>query len=94
MSTMENALLKVDEILAEREATIGIDLAVNRRAVRDEEWCWVVPYNSRAYIETGSFSHTLAGNGPFVVDKETGVVHELISARPIDVQLDELRQAR
>lgn len=71
----------------------GIDIAIDDGATQDEGWCWLFFYNSRAYLETGSFSHALAGNGPFVVEKETGQVHKLVTGRTIEEQLKELRNA-
>jgi len=47
--------------------------------------------SNRAYLEHGSFSDQLAGNGPIVVEKASGTRHELTTARPVDEQLNELR---
>jgi len=94
MTSFEEARAKVEQVLDERGTAGHIELAINERATRDEPWCWIFFYNSRAYIETGSFSHALAGNGPMVVDKESGAVYELVTARPVDEQLEELRDAR
>jgi hypothetical protein len=67
-----------------------IELALDDAATRNESWCWLFFYNSRAFLESGSFSDALAGNGPLAVDKGSGRVHELNAARPIDEQLAEL----
>jgi len=88
---MGEARRKVRDYLDELSERMSIDLAIDEEATRVESWCWVFFYNSRAYIETGSFSHALAGNGPIVVDRGTGAIHELTTARPIDEQLEELR---
>jgi len=36
---------------------------------------WVFSYQSARYIETGSVSDALAGNGPLLVDRRDGSVH-------------------
>jgi hypothetical protein len=51
--------------------------------------CWVFGYNSRRFAETGDFRHALAGNGPLIVNKRTGLVREGVSATPVEEQLDE-----
>jgi len=91
MITLREARAKVARLVDDKAAVIGIDLAINDPATREESWCWIFFYNSRAYLETGSFSHALTGNGPIVVEKGTGVVHELVTARPIEEQLEGLR---
>ena len=35
---------------------------------------WVFFYNSKTYLETGEIRYALAGNGPVIVNKETGSV--------------------
>ena len=43
-------------------------------SVEDTGDAWRVFYNSRIYVETGEFSHALAGNLPLLIDKSTGAV--------------------
>jgi hypothetical protein len=35
---------------------------------------WVFFYNTKRFIETGVFKYRLAGNGPVIVDRESGAV--------------------
>jgi hypothetical protein len=35
---------------------------------------WVFFYNSKKFLETGAFSHRLAGNGPVIVNKHDGTI--------------------
>lgn len=93
MTTFDDAHNKVQQMLSRLAEQMNIELALDERATRIESWCWVFFYNSRAYLETGSFSHALAGNGPIVVERSTGAVHQLTTARPVEEQLDELRRA-
>jgi hypothetical protein len=50
---------------------------------------WVLYYQSRKYVETGEFSHALAGNGPFVVSKLPGRFVAGGSAPPISKRIQE-----
>jgi hypothetical protein len=56
-------------------------------AVREFESCWVVGYNTRAYVETQAISHALAG-GPIIVNRATGNLRIGSSALPAEEQLD------
>jgi hypothetical protein len=45
---------------------------------------WIFFYNSRRYVETRDFLHALEGNGPVVVERRTGRMTHLGTARPTD----------
>ena len=92
MTTLEQARSQVFDLLNDMSSRLNVELELDETATRVEPWCWVFFYNSRAYIETGAFSHALTGNGPIVVERVTGQLHELTAARPIEEQLQELRQ--
>jgi hypothetical protein len=49
-------------------------------------------FQSREYLETGEFSAQLAGNSPFLVDKDTGEIHELGTAYPIEKYLQDYKE--
>jgi hypothetical protein len=50
---------------------------------------WLFFYNSKDFIETGSFSSMLVGNGPIFVDR-SGVVKTLPTAIPWQVGVKSL----
>jgi Immunity protein 35 len=50
--------------------------------------CWLIGFNSRAYVETRSFSHMLVGGGPIIVNRRTGIARMGTSAQPPEDQLD------
>src|SRR6266508_703115 len=56
--------------------------------VREYATCWVIGYNTRVYVETGSISHALAGGGPVIVNRRTGLARLGTSAYPVEAQLD------
>jgi hypothetical protein len=45
---------------------------------------WVFFYNTKRFIETGVFKYRLAGNGPVIVDRESGAVRFYGSIPPVD----------
>jgi len=71
----------------EVEPSIGEELATTD--VREYPTCWVVGYNTRAYLETGSISHALAGGGPLIINRATGRVRMGTWNTAIEDQLDE-----
>ncbi len=55
---------------------------------------WLFCFDSKEYVETGNFSAQLAGNGPLLIDKDTGALHILGTARPPREYLDEYSQRK
>jgi Immunity protein 35 len=64
----------------------GPDIVIT--GVLDYPGFWVVTYNTRAFVETGSFLEALAGNSPIIIDKVTGKSRFGNTAQPIEEQLD------
>jgi hypothetical protein len=56
------------------------------RAVRG---CWIVGYNTQAYVETGLITHALAGGGPVIINRFSGEAKLGTSALPIEDQLED-----
>ncbi len=48
---------------------------------------WVASYDTKAYSETRSVSHALAGNGPIIIDSHTRAAQIGESSRPVEVQV-------
>ena len=57
-----------EEMLDQTVRTEIADIVINKTLETDS--CWVFFYNTRAYIETRSMSHALAGNAPVFVLKD------------------------
>jgi Immunity protein 35 len=50
--------------------------------------CWIAIYNTRKFVETGSFRDALAGNGPLIINKRTRSVRMGLTGQPVEEQLD------
>jgi Immunity protein 35 len=48
----------------------------------EKPYGWVFFYNTTRFVETGFLQHTLAGNGPVIVNKYDGTVRFFGSGRP------------
>ena len=60
------------------------DVVLDEAATVQTEWCWVFIYNTRAFLESGELRHCLAGNGPLLVDKRSGALHQAGTAYPVE----------
>jgi hypothetical protein len=43
----------------------------------EHELAWIVVYQSAEYVRTGDSVHLLGGNGPYLVDRADGRMHEI-----------------
>jgi hypothetical protein len=48
----------------------------------------------REYLETGETSALLAGNAPFIVDKDTGEIHVFGTAHPLKEYLQNYEEQK
>ncbi|MEN5002240.1 YrhB domain-containing protein [Stenotrophomonas indicatrix] len=48
---------------------------------------WYFCYQSVEYLDTGEFSAQLAGNAPFVIDRESGDIFDLGTDKPVEVYI-------
>lgn len=83
MITYESALERANAYLKDSD----IPLQLTHEGEFSKGWFFC--YQSKEYLETGNFSAQLAGNGPFLIDKETGELHVLGTAKPLEEYLDQ-----
>jgi hypothetical protein len=60
------------------------ELAIVDGEPSETDHAWIFFYNTKRYLETGEFSEALAGNGPILVNKRTGVVEAFGTAIPLE----------
>ena len=58
----------------------GSDTILIEEPIAEGTYGWVFGYQSAKYLETGNFLDMMAGNAPFLVEKETGMLHVLGTA--------------
>ena len=76
----------------ERYRAEPLECVILDKYTREEDFGWVFFYQSKSFVETGEFSHQLAGNGPIVITREDGNVHRLGSNRQPDYSIAEFRE--
>jgi hypothetical protein len=75
-----------DFIRAEIQPRSSVDLSISE--LGEFPTCWVAIYNSRKFVESGSFRDALAGNGPLIINKRTSKVRIGSTSQPVEDQLD------
>jgi hypothetical protein len=65
---------KVQDELQRLAGKTGIELTLLRDKTVVRDFGWVFFYHSARYVQTGSLRDRLAGNGPIIVDRKTGLV--------------------
>lgn len=89
MSVTRDEAVAIAEEVLDREIRPNVDEEIALTEVREFPTCWVAGYNTRAYLETGSVVHALAGGGPIIINRRTGRARVGTSALPAEDQLDE-----
>jgi hypothetical protein len=81
--THEYALAKAEDYLKNSEVPVKLTL--------DGEFPdgWFFCYQSMEYLDTGNPSAQLAGNVPFLVDRHSGELHVLGTAKPLAEYIDD-----
>ena len=88
MLTFDEARTRAEELLdAEVRPWLDDDVVIDSAATVHTDTYWVFFYNTRAYLETKSIIHALAGNGPIIVSVNDGRTRLAGSATPWEDQV-------
>lgn len=87
MITRDEAVVLAGEFLR-REIQPHVREEVMLTQKREFASNWVVGYNSRAFVETRSIRHALAGGGPMIISKADGSIRVGGTALPIEEQVE------
>ncbi|SDN68355.1 Immunity protein 35 [Streptomyces wuyuanensis] len=58
-------------------AVYGRSVGVSVAHVEEHDLCWIVSWQSDEYLRTRDHRHALVGNGPYLVDKADGSLHQI-----------------
>ena len=92
MINLSHAMAIAQAHLNDLQRDMGIPVQIVQ--TQEHPFGWVFFYQSKEYVETENFSAMLAGNAPFIVDKERAGVHVLGTAHPVDFYLEEYVKRR
>ena len=88
MISYEEAVEKATEYL--KDTDIPVVITLHGRFSEG----WFFCFQSREYLETGETSALLAGNAPFIVDKDTGEIHVFGTAHPLKEYLQNYEEQK
>ncbi len=88
MITFDEAVKKANEYLSNTE----ISVVITSQGRFSEGWFFC--FQSREYIEHGDPSAQLAGNAPFIIDKDNGELYVLGTAQPLMAYLQEYEEKK
>ncbi|AWH88635.1 YrhB domain-containing protein [Limnobaculum parvum] len=88
MITFDEAVKKANDYLE----NIGIPAVMTLQGRFSEGWFFC--FQSRKYFETGNFSDQLTGNAPFIIDKDSGDIHTLGTAYPLEKYLKDYEDGK
>lgn len=77
--TAQNAVSRLPCWLPSDDELVLVD-----EATLERPWGWVFFYTSRKWAETGDLQYALAGNAPILVERTTGRLLTLGTARPVE----------
>jgi hypothetical protein len=60
----------------------------------EKPYGWIFFYTSRLWFETGDIRYAVAGNAPFLVDRETGAIHVFGTARRTEAYIAQYERER
>jgi hypothetical protein len=66
----------------------GISFAINDKETIEKDFGWIFFYNSKRFLASGDARYRLAGNGPIVVERQTGHVELFGSAVSVESILE------
>lgn len=86
LSQAEARQIAEDFLRKEIQPSSTVDLVISE--LEEFPMCWVAIYNSRKFVDSGSFRDALAGNGPLIINKRTRAVRMGLTSQPVEEQLD------
>lgn len=66
---------------------------VIEKQILEKPYGWVFLFNSKKFLDSGNIFLSLCGNGPIVVQKDTGKIHQLGSANGLEATIKEFEEA-
>ena len=81
--TIEEAIDFVQEKIQRENRSEDTDLIIDKRNVTETQKHWIIPYQSKRYLESGDVRFIIFGIKPLAIDKTTGMVDPAINTSSI-----------
>ena len=70
------------------------EVVLREEHTEEHPFGWVFFFNSRRYVETRDLSYALGGNGPLIVDRRDGSIHQMSPAYALEDSIRAYAQGR
>ena len=81
------------EIVRAQDRSDLIECVVLEDKTIEKDWGWVFFYQSKGYQESGDFRDMIAGNAPYIVNRQTGAITVTGTAHDIEHYMSEYEAA-
>lgn len=72
----------------------GAEIVIVDASIIEADFGWIFFYQSKQYLETETLKYALAGNAPFIVDRDSGEIVETGTVHPIEYYIKEYENRR
>lgn len=76
--TKHEAMAFIEEQLNKANELEKTDLTIDVENVTEISTHWIIPYQSKRFLNSGDFQHAILGITPYAIDKETGKIDPAI----------------
>ena len=94
IASVTEARTVAERYLTQMQTNPPMELVILDQHTIEDDFGWVFFWNSREYAEMGDYIYALSGNGPLIVDRSDGSIHEIPSAESIEAALARYRRKR
>lgn len=90
LARMEREMQEFGSALRDHKNKPHLHLVVSKTTEYDFGWVFV--YDTKEYLETNDINYAIAGNAPFIVDRNDGQLYVTGTARPLEHYVDQFRK--
>ena len=72
--TRREAIIFIEKQLHRSNELAKTDLVMDEKNITEISTHWIIPYQSKRYLESGDARHAVFGINPYAIDKKTGKI--------------------
>lgn len=72
--TRREAMIFIEKQLHKANKLENTDLVMDEENITDISTHWIIPYQSKRYLDSGDAQHAVIGIAPYAIDKKTGKI--------------------
>ncbi|MCP4343731.1 MAG: hypothetical protein GY799_33875 [Desulfobulbaceae bacterium] len=72
--TRREAMIFIEKQLRKANKLERTDLVMDEENITEISTHWIIPYQSKRYLESGDAQHAVIGIAPYAIDKNTGKI--------------------